>query len=75
MKRQGRTKRVKCESGLTGWQCRLRKIYTDYLDFLVFSRMYGLHERLGYVSARAAWQANPVVQGSVNPSDFRAVSV
>lgn len=74
MKGQGRTKRVKCASGLTGWQCKLRKNYTDYLDFLVHSRVYGIAERLGFSSAREAWRANPVIQGSVEPSDLRTVT-
>ena len=35
--------------------------------------MYGLHTRLGYKTIVGAWRANPVVQGSVDPSDFRVV--
>lgn len=75
MRGQGKTKRVKCLSGLTGWQCRLRKNYTDYFDFVASDRVYGLAERLGFTSAREAWQVNPVVQGSVVPSDFQVVAI
>lgn len=74
MKGQEEFKLVKCRSGVIGWQCRLQKSYSDYLDFLTHSRVYGIAERLGFSSAREAWIANPVIQGSVNPSDLRVVS-
>jgi hypothetical protein len=64
---------VKCKSGLIGWQCRLRKNYKDQVEFEYFSNMHGLHVRLGYSSPSEAWQANPLIQGSVNPSDYRRI--
>lgn len=68
-----KTKRVKCKSGITGWQGKLRDQYNDKEEFLVWSEMYGIHKRLGYKSAETAWRANPTVQGSVIPSDYRKV--
>jgi len=64
---------VKCKSGLTGYQCRLRANYKGYKEFESYAETYGLHTRLGYKTPRAAWDANPTVQGSVDPSDFRKV--
>lgn len=60
-----------CRSGLRGREGRLRKNYTDYEDWAHHARMWGLHARLGYKSTMTAWRANPVIQWSVNPSDFR----
>ena len=68
-------KQVKCQSGLVGWQSRLRSVYNSYDEFENYSKIYGIHSRLGYDTAEAAWEANPVVQGSVIPSDYRKVSV
>ena len=65
--------RVKCKSGITGWRNRLRKNYADYGEFEYYSNLRGLHTRLGYKSPKTAWRYNPMVEGSVNPSDFRKV--
>lgn len=67
-------KRVKCKSGIEGWQCKLRKNYANFEEFEYYAELRGLHIRLGYKTPRNAWLANPVVQGSVIPSDFRKVS-
>jgi hypothetical protein len=64
---------AKCKSGLTGWQGRLHTVYLDLDEWKAYCRNYGLHRRLGYRSAVATWRANPVVQGSVDPSDYRKV--
>lgn len=67
-------KHVKCKSGLTGWQCRLRANYDrSFAQFESYDRTYNLAKRLGYKTAANAWKANPLIQGSVNPSDFRKV--
>ena len=74
MKRTHTTKRVysvRCKSGLTGWRIRLRNNYKSYEEWVDWSELRGLASRLGYESEEAAWKANPVVEGSVNPSDFR----
>ena len=65
--------RVKCRSGLTGYQCRLHENYADFDEFAHYAETYGLHTRLGYRTPKAAWEANPMIQGSVNPNDFRKV--
>lgn len=67
-------KRVKCKSGLEGWQCRLRENYVDFEEFESNANLRGLHVRLGYVTPQEAWDDNPIVQGSVNPSDYRKVT-
>jgi len=63
-------KRVTCKSGLSGWQCRLQKNYASFAEFERYSEIYGLHSRLGFADAMSAWEQNPLVQGSVQPSDF-----
>ena len=39
---------VKCDSGEMGVQQKLRTIYDDYQDFLVFDKMFNIAKRLGY---------------------------
>lgn len=66
-------KQVKCKSGLTGYQCRLQENYSNFEEFEAYSETYGVATRLGYESAKKAWEANPIIQGSTNPSDLRVV--
>ena len=66
-------KRVICKSGLSGWRARIQENYSCFAEFKSYSVNYGLHTRLGYKSLKALWIANPLVEGSVNPSDFRKV--
>lgn len=66
-------KQVRCKSGLTGWQGKLQENYSSFEEFEAYSETYGLAARLGYDDAQEAWDANPIIQGSVNPSDFRKV--
>lgn len=54
-----------------GSRYHLRYAYTDFSEWEQFSDIYGLAKRLGYDSALDAWVANPIVEGSINPSDFR----
>lgn len=68
-----RVYRVRCQSGLMGWRTRLRNNYDGFTDWECYSDMCGLSERLGYRSAQVAWDCNPVIEGSVNTSDFRKV--
>ena len=56
------------------WQSRLQDVYANFDEFEAFAETYGLHQRLGYETPRDAWDANPLVQGSVNPADYRRVS-
>lgn len=68
-------KTVVCKSGIKGWQCKLQTNYSNLEEFQGYCEIYNLHGRLGYKTPEAAWQKNPVVQGSVIPSDFRKVRV
>jgi hypothetical protein len=61
---------VKCQSGLRGYQCRLRANYSSFEEFEAYSETYGIAKRLGFKSAANAWRANPVIQGSTNPGDL-----
>jgi hypothetical protein len=66
-------KTVTCKSGLRGWRGKLQQQYASFEEFQSYAELYGLHRRLGYKSIRVCWEANPTVQGSVEPSDFRKV--
>ena len=55
------------------WKGKLRKEYADFDEWKRYSDMYGLAKRLGFSSARAAWDANPTIQGSTDPKDYRVV--
>jgi hypothetical protein len=70
-------KRVRCQSGIYGYQCRLRESYTDFEQWRNYSRVFGLAERLGYEigndGIEDAWNENPIIQGSVIPSDFKRI--
>jgi hypothetical protein len=66
-------KQVICKSGLKGSEQRLQRRYDSFVEFQAYSDTYGLATRLGYKSAETAWKANPLVQSSVEPSDFRKV--
>jgi hypothetical protein len=65
--------RVKCQSGLMGERRRLRVDYSDFEQFEAYSEIYNLAARLGFESAQDAWEANPVIESSVKPEDFRMV--
>jgi hypothetical protein len=64
-------KTVICKSGAEGYQMRLHDSYDSFEDFESYSNMYGLHEKLGYKTAKNAWNKNPLIEGSTNPSDYR----
>ena len=64
-------KTCKCKSGLTGWCGKLRDQYQNFEEFAHYAETYGLAARLEFDSAEAAWAANPVVEGSTNPADYR----
>jgi hypothetical protein len=68
-------RRVKCISGTIGWQDKLQKVYGSLDEFREFANFYGIYKRLGFVSVKDAWDANPVIQGSTNPIDFRCVEL
>lgn len=63
-----------CKSGLTGWQCRLRDNYdNNYEQFESYCETHNIAHRLGFDDAEAAWAANPIIQGSTDPSDLCVV--
>jgi len=51
----------------------LRDNYENIDEFVDYSDIYGLAERLGYETAQEAWDANPIIQYGVNPKDFAKV--
>lgn len=52
---------------------KLRKNYSSFEEFVRYSEIYGLHSRLGYKTAKSAWDRNPTIQWSTNPADFKKV--
>jgi len=66
-------KQVRCRSGLRGWQGRIQEVYATFSEFADWCNNYNNHVRLGFGSPAEAWDANPMVQGSVNPADYRKV--
>ncbi len=52
----------------------LQKNYNSFEGFLSYSEMYGLHKRLGFETPEAAWRANPYIQVTTNPADYKVVS-
>ena len=53
------------------WKKRLQNIYDDFDEWLYYCDIYHLAERLGYDSPEQAWKENPIIQGSINPRDYR----
>ena len=66
-------RKVKCKSGIIGWKNRLQKNYNSFEEFEHYSESYAIHSRLGFHSAEEAWDANPIIKGSVIPSDLEIV--
>jgi hypothetical protein len=66
-------KQVVCKSGLKGWQGRLRTMYASFEEFNNYCAIYNNHTRLGYKNPENAWRFNPLIQGSVNPGDYRKI--
>jgi len=66
-------KRVKCTSGIEGWQGKLQKVYSSLNEFRSFCEVFAVHKRLGFASPKDAWESNPTIQGSTNPDDLKIV--
>ena len=66
-------KRIRTKSGEVGWQGRLQAQYTCFEEFFDYDAARGLARRLGFSNALAAWEANPMIEGSTNPDDYRKV--
>ena len=56
------------------WKDKLQNVYSSLEEWEQFEEIYNLAKRLGYDSAQEAWDDNPMIQGSVNPSDYRKVT-
>ena len=67
--------KIKCRSGLTGWQCFLQENYDSFEQWKAYSDVYGLAGKLGFKSPFVAWEKNPLLRGSVNPDDFEVVKL
>ena len=63
-------KRVKCPIGIIGWQGKLHDVYNTYEEFERYCSMLNIHIRVGYETPENAWRANPLIQGSINASDY-----
>lgn len=68
VKKQIAMKRIKTKSGLDGYECRLQESYSS---FKYYCEIFSLHSKIGFKTPQEAWEANPVIQGSTNPSDFQ----
>lgn len=66
-------KQVRCKSGLKGWQAKLRKNYSSLEEFKRWDENYGISSRLGFETSEEAWEANPLIRGSVDPEDLEIV--
>ena len=64
-------KKVKCESGIMGWESYLQGVYVSKEEFLSYDEIYGIAARLGYKVPEECWRANPLIQGSTNPADLK----
>jgi len=64
-------KRITAKSGIKGYECKLQDNYGSFGEFEGYSDNYGLAAKLGFKTSEEAWQANPTIQGSTNPDDFR----
>jgi hypothetical protein len=52
---------------------KLQNRYANFEEWEAYARVYNLAKRLGYASAKTAWKANPLIESSVHPSDYRVV--
>lgn len=68
-------RKVICKSGLSGWQSKVRKVYSSLDELQAYSEMYGIASRLGYGDAQELWMDNPTIRGSVDPDDLEVVTL
>ena len=68
-----KAKSVKCKSGIMGQQYFLQDSYNDFEEFERYAYVYNLHHKLGFKTIKGCWKSNPLIQSSVNPSDFKRV--
>jgi hypothetical protein len=53
------------------WRDKLQNVYSDFEEFNDYNEIYNLAKRLGFKSAEEAWDANPTIQGSTEPGDYK----
>lgn len=58
------------EAATEVWKDKLQNVYEDLEDLTSYE---GLAEGLGFENAEAAWEANPTIQGSTNPAEYKTV--
>jgi methyl-accepting chemotaxis protein len=61
------TRESKTESG------RIRENFASVKDFSAYNHVYGLTQRLNYKTVEEAWEANPYVQWSQDPTQFKII--
>jgi hypothetical protein len=66
---------VRCLSGVRGERYFLHEGWDSLQDYKQYDSLYRLSKRLGFKKAKEVWNLNPVVESSVNPSDFRLVKM
>ena len=67
-------KRIRCKSGLMGWVAKLQKTYNnDFAEFKNYCSLYNIHGRLGFRSMKNAWETNPTICGSTEPTDISVI--
>ena len=67
---------ITCDSGTQGWRTTLQENYSNSFEqFVGYCETFEIADRLGYESPEAAWESNPMIQGSTDPLDLRIVSV
>jgi hypothetical protein len=66
-------KRVRCKRGMIGWRCKLQDNYDSFEVFQAYASIYDILPRLGFKTEQEAWDANPLIEGSVEPSDMCTV--
>lgn len=55
------------------WKAKVRETYSSLAELRAHNAIYGIAKRCGYRSAKALWEANPMIGGSTNPADFGRV--
>lgn len=63
--------KVRLASGMMGQRYRLQTLYDSFEEFKRYSDYYNLTQRLQGNSPIELWNANPIVQGGLNLSDFQ----
>jgi hypothetical protein len=64
--------RIRTFTGIMGWRGKLQVVYRTLNEWKFYARTYKLHRKLRG-SMQGLWNENPVIEGSVNPLDFRRV--